>query len=170
MCLWYHLQLKLLTRLTCSEWGHDFRPEYRRLGDVRTALASVPCMALTASATFTVQNDIIKQLHLGIIRPLHAVRTTFNRPNLHYTMVKKGSNPRTIIVDLLNKTLKESGTVVVYCTTVADVDTLVEYLKLHNIRSVGYHAKLTLKDREMALEQFMLGPRRADDLACTYSC
>src|SRR5262249_38773562 len=94
-----------------SEWGHDFRPEYRQLAKLRTALPGVPLMALTATATGRVRGDIIAHLKL---RDPAAFVASFNRPNLSYRVVPK-DQPQKQILEFVRKREGESG--IIYCAS-----------------------------------------------------
>ena len=99
-----------------SEWGHDFRPEYRQLAKLRTALPGIPMMALTATATGRVRTDIIK--HLKLENPQTFV-ASFNRPNLTYRVIPK-DQPAKQIIDFVRKRESESG--IIYCASRATAE------------------------------------------------
>ena len=105
---------------TVSEWGHDFRPDFRRLSQLR--FPGVPVLALTATATPTVRDDIERQL--GLVSPLRIV-LTFNRPNLHYTVMMKTRSPaddlRAALTDRRTGTARD-GSCIVYCLTVKETE------------------------------------------------
>src|SRR5213082_1539477 len=105
-----------------SEWGHDFRPEYRELKKLRTELPDVPIMALTATATERVRNDILKQLKL---RDPSCYVASFNRPNLSYRVVPKTAPYEQLLVFLRSRS-SESG--IVYCASRKSTDALAEKL------------------------------------------
>src|SRR5438270_3912474 len=132
-----------------SEWGHDFRPEYRDLGNLRTRFPTVPIIALTATATERVRGDIVK--HLALRDPSCYV-ASFNRPNLIYRVEAKSS----AFTQLLNFTRarpKESG--IIYCASRKTADTLAKKLTTEGIEAKAYHAGLDSKDRAKNQECFL---------------
>lgn len=139
-----------------SQWGHDFRPEYFRLGEVRQRLGNPPCIALTATATDDVREDIIHQLAL---REPSVVVTGFDRPNLSYEArcVDRSSDKDAIIDKLLTD---EPGSAIVYCATRKNVDFLSADLarKFKGRKVVGYHAGMEQADRLASQEAFMRTP------------
>lgn len=133
-----------------SEWGHDFRPEYRQLGRLRARHPHVPMLGLTATATERVRADIVEQLRLH--NPyLHVA--SFNRPNLHYTVRPKD---RGSYRELL-ATLREyhDASVIVYCATRKNVDDLSAALVADGIRALPYHAGLGSDERSAHQERFI---------------
>jgi ATP-dependent DNA helicase RecQ len=140
-----------------SQWGHDFRPEYAQLGAVRARLGSPPTIALTATATEDVRNDIIRGLNL---REPKVVITGFDRPNLVYE-----SRRLTKLVEkdeaLLSLLRQENGSAIVYCATRKAVDALTSMLSQTLIdRPVfAYHAGMDQAARTGNQEQFMQTPR-----------
>jgi len=136
-----------------SQWGHDFRPEYSRLGEVRERLGSPPTIALTATATESVRADIIKQL--GLQDPTIVV-TGFDRPNLAYASVRV--NKLAEKDEALLQTLRdEPGSTIVYCATRKSVDALAERLKMQQRDRliVPYHGGLDAGTRSDNQERFM---------------
>jgi ATP-dependent DNA helicase RecQ len=139
-----------------SQWGHDFRPEYSRLGDVRQRLGNPVCIALTATATSDVRQDIVRLLHL-----YHAkvVITGFDRPNLSYgaKRYQKQAEKDFALFDLLKK---ESGSGIVYSSTRRAVDELHATVRqrLRGRTVVKYHAGMDQSDRRDALTNFMATP------------
>ena len=132
-----------------SEWGHDFRPEYRDLGKLRTRFPTVPIIALTATATERVRGDIVK--HLALRDPSCYV-ASFNRPNLIYRVEAKSS----AFNQLLNFTRarpNESG--IIYCASRKTADTLAKKLTIEGIEAKAYHAGLDSKDRAKNQESFL---------------
>ncbi|MGH2479645.1 MAG: RecQ family ATP-dependent DNA helicase, partial [Ktedonobacteraceae bacterium] len=133
-----------------SEWGHDFRPEYRQLSRLRVRHPRVPMLGLTATATERVRVDIVEQLRLNDPY-LHVA--SFDRPNLHYTVRPKD---RGSYRDLL-ETLREyqDASVIVYCATRKNVDDLSAALAADGIRALPYHAGLTSEERSTHQERFI---------------
>lgn len=127
-----------------SEWGHDFRPEYRQLKQLRSRYPGVPVMALTATATERVRGDIIEQLELQT-PDIHIA--SFYRPNLHYEVRPKG---RRTYVDIV-KMIQEGGSGIIYCMSRRQVEELAFKLQRDNISALPYHAGL--EDAERAANQ-----------------
>ena len=132
-----------------SEWGHDFRPEYRKLASLRSLLPEIPVMALTATATERVRKDIIH--HLKLRAPAVFV-ASFNRPNLSYRVVAKDQGAKQI-ADFIRRRPMDSG--IVYCATRASADRLAEGLGKHGFPAVPYHAGLTNAERSENQELFI---------------
>jgi ATP-dependent DNA helicase RecQ len=132
-----------------SEWGHDFRPEYRQLAKLRTALPDVPLMALTATATERVRADIVKQLQL---RDPAVFVASFNRPNLSYRVVPK-DQPLKQIIDFVRKREHESG--IIYCASRATAERTAESLAGRGFLARAYHAGLDAEERGRNQEQFL---------------
>jgi ATP-dependent DNA helicase RecQ len=132
-----------------SEWGHDFRPEYRQLARLRTALPGVPLMALTATATERVRADIVT--HLQLREPALFV-ASFNRPNLTYRVVPK-DQPLKQIIDFIRPREQESG--IVYCASRATAERVAESLAGRGYAAKPYHAGLTAEERATNQEQFL---------------
>ena len=132
-----------------SEWGHDFRPEYRELKKLRRHLPDVPIMALTATATQRVRKDIVDQLHLHDARCYVA---SFNRPNLTYRVIPK-SSPYEQVLALIRDRPNESG--IVYCASRKTADSLAGKLNADGIKAKPYHAGLDGKERAKHQEQFL---------------
>lgn len=132
-----------------SEWGHDFRPEYRQLARLRKALPGVPVMALTATATARVQNDIVA--HLELREPERFV-ASFNRPNLTYRVVPK-DEPSRQIIEFIRKREDESG--IVYCATRAAAERVAEALSGRGFSAQPYHAGLDADERARHQEAFL---------------
>ncbi len=132
-----------------SEWGHDFRPEYRQLARLRAALPGVPVMALTATATTRVRADIIT--HLQLREPVTFV-ASFNRPNLTYRVVPK-DQPLKQIVEFVKKREHESG--IIYCASRATAERVAEGLASRGYSARAYHAGLTGGERSENQEQFL---------------
>jgi ATP-dependent DNA helicase RecQ len=132
-----------------SEWGHDFRPEYRQLAKLRTALPGVPLMALTATATGRVREDIIN--HLKLREPATFV-ASFNRPNLTYRVIPK-DQPLKQIIDFVRPREHESG--IIYCASRAAAERVAEALSSRGFAARAYHAGLTADERSGNQENFL---------------
>ena len=132
-----------------SEWGHDFRPEYRQLAKLRTALPGVPLMALTATATGRVREDIIN--HLKLREPATFV-ASFNRPNLTYRVIPK-DQPLKQIIDFVRPREHESG--IIYCASRAATERVAEALAGRGFLARAYHAGLTADERSGNQENFL---------------
>ncbi len=132
-----------------SEWGHDFRPEYRQLAKLRTALPGVPLMALTATATGRVREDIIT--HLKLREPATFV-ASFNRPNLTYRVIPK-DQPQKQILEFVRKRESESG--IIYCASRAATERVAEALAGRGFAAKAYHAGLTAGERAANQESFL---------------
>ena len=132
-----------------SEWGHDFRPEYRQIADLRAHFPNVPFMALTATATERVRADIVG--HLKLRDPRRYV-ASFNRPNLTYRVVAK-SKPYDQLLDFLRARRRESG--IVYCSSRKAVERLATNLTEDGVKAQPYHAGLTPAQRATHQEQFL---------------
>jgi len=145
------LSLLAVDEVHCvSEWGHDFRPEYRQLGRLRKRYPDVPLMALTATATERVQDDILTQLRL---RDPYIHIASFNRPNLYYEVRPKSRSSYSELVQLLREQPGES--VIIYCQSRRGVDDLSEALKSDGIRALPYHAGLTTEQRNESQASFI---------------
>ena len=132
-----------------SEWGHDFRPEYRELKKLRTHFPDVPMMALTATATERVRADIVKQLKL---REPRCYVASFDRPNLTYRIVPK-SAPYEQLLEFIRSRPNESG--IVYCASRKSADSLARNLSEDGISAKQYHAGLTSAERTKNQEAFL---------------
>jgi len=132
-----------------SEWGHDFRPEYRELKKLRTHFPEVPVMALTATATERVRADIVKQLKL---REPRCYVASFNRPNLAYRVVPKAA-PYEQLAQFVRSRPNESG--IVYCASRKSADSLARNLSEDGISAKPYHAGLTSAERTKNQEAFL---------------
>jgi ATP-dependent DNA helicase RecQ len=132
-----------------SEWGHDFRPEYRQLAKLRELLPDVPLMACTATATERVRTDIVK--HLKLREPALFV-ASFNRPNLTYKVTPK-DEPMKQIVAFVKSRADESG--IVYCASRAATERVAEALAGRGISARAYHAGLDAEERSRNQELFL---------------
>ncbi|MGA7684629.1 MAG: RecQ family ATP-dependent DNA helicase [Terriglobales bacterium] len=146
-----------------SEWGHEFRPDYRQLSRLRTRFAGVPIAAFTASATRQVRHDILKQLSM---REPHLYIASFHRKNLNY--VAQECEPLTQL-GLLGRALRHysagsaagtssgsaAGSVIVYAPTIKRVEDTIEYLEEMGIAAIPYHAKLEAATRRDNQERWM---------------
>src|SRR3972149_2308152 len=132
-----------------SEWGHDFRPEYRQLKILREIFSKVPVMALTATATPAVQRDIISQLRLPDCKIFTA---SFNRKNLCY-LIKQKANPYQQVLQYLKGRENDSG--IIYCQSRKTVEELAERLRSDGYRALPYHAGLSSEVRTGNQERFI---------------
>ena len=132
-----------------SEWGHDFRPDYRNLKTLRTKFPAVPVIALTATATEQVRADIVRQLGLNDPR---IFISSFNRPNLSYEVIPK-KDSRRLILALLDEHRGESA--IIYCFSRADTEKLTEDLNANGFTAAAYHAGLDAKTRGENQERFI---------------
>jgi len=146
----WHVSCLAIDEAHCvSEWGHDFRPEYRQLARLRTTLPDVPLMALTATATGRVRNDIV--VHLQLREPATFV-ASFNRPNLTYRVIPK-DQPLKQIIEFVRKREHESG--IIYCASRAATERVAESLAGRGFAARPYHAGLTGEERTRHQEQFL---------------
>jgi ATP-dependent DNA helicase RecQ len=132
-----------------SEWGHDFRPEYRQLADLRQLFPTVPMMALTATATERVRKDIVTLLKL---REPRCYVASFNRPNLTYRVFAK-HGPYEQVLEFLRGRPKESG--IVYCQSRKSTESVATRLNEDGVPARPYHAGLTTKERSQHQELFL---------------
>jgi ATP-dependent DNA helicase RecQ len=146
---WNIAQLAIDEAHCISEWGHDFRPEYRELKKLRKHLPEVPVMALTATATERVRADIIKELQL---REPRCYVASFNRPNLTYRVVPK-SAPQEQLLAFIRSRPNDSG--IVYCASRKSTDSLARNLNEDGISAKPYHAGLTSAERTKHQESFL---------------
>ena len=132
-----------------SEWGHDFRPEYRELKKLRTHFPDVPMMALTATATERVRADIVKQLKL---REPRCYVASFNRPNLTYRVVPKAA-PYEQLLEFIRSRPNDSG--IVYCASRKSAESLARNLNEDGVSAKPYHAGLTSSERTKNQDAFL---------------
>ncbi|MCA9433476.1 MAG: RecQ family ATP-dependent DNA helicase, partial [Candidatus Omnitrophica bacterium] len=135
-----------------SQWGHDFRPEYRALRRLREEFPEVALHAYTATATQKVRHDIVQQL--GLSKPEILVGS-FDRPNLHYSVVRSGKKKEKLLhlCHLIERHKGESG--IVYCISRKNVEELAKTLNDNGYRAIPYHAGLEDEPRKRAQEQFL---------------
>ena len=133
-----------------SEWGHDFRPEYRRLRDIINGIGNFPIIALTATATPKVQHDI--QKNLGIL-DADVYKASFNRPNLFYEVRPKNDAVRQVVQHALENKGR-SG--IVYCLSRKKVEELAETLKVNGVRAAAYHAGMDSAQRSRIQDEFLM--------------
>lgn len=135
-----------------SEWGHDFRPEYRRIRNIIDSIgAKVPVIALTATATPKVQNDIQKNLGMDKAK---VFISSFNRPNLYYEIREKTKNIDKEIVKFIKDNPGKSG--IIYCLSRKKVEDFANFLQVNKIRALPYHAGLDSKTRVENQDAFLM--------------
>ena len=133
-----------------SEWGHDFRPEYRRIKPIVSEIGQAPLIALTATATAKVQHDIQKTL--GMLNA-NVFKASFNRPNLYYE-VKPKSKPESQIIKFIKENEGKSG--IIYCLSRKKVEELAETLQVNNIKALPYHAGMDSATRSANQDKFLM--------------
>ena len=144
-----------------SEWGHDFRPDYRKLNQaVNEINPELNIIALTATATPKVQDDIIKNLRL---KDVQIYKSSFNRPNLFYEVKHKTENVNKDVISFIKKNNGKSG--IVYCLSRKKVDEITNLLQLNNINALPYHAGYESKVRSTNQEHFLM--HRCDVIVAT---
>ncbi|MFV5702373.1 DNA helicase RecQ [Flavobacterium sp. XS2P12] len=134
-----------------SEWGHDFRPEYRNLKHIIKQLGDVPIIGLTATATPKVQEDILKNLDMTDATTFKA---SFNRPNLYYEVRTKTKNIESDIIRFIKQHKGKSG--IIYCLSRKKVEAIAEVLQVNGISAVPYHAGLDAKTRAKHQDMFLM--------------
>ena len=134
-----------------SEWGHDFRPEYRNLRHIIKQLGQVPVIGLTATATPKVQEDILKNLDMS---DAVAYKASFNRPNLFYEVRTKTKNIESDIIRFIRQHKGKSG--IIYCLSRKKVESIAEVLQVNGISAVPYHAGLDAKTRAKHQDMFLM--------------
>ena len=132
-----------------SEWGHDFRPEYRKIRSIIEEIQPAPVIALTATATPKVQSDILKNLR---IQDARVFRSSFNRPNLYYE-VRDKVEPEKDIIRFIRQNSGKSG--IIYCLSRKKVEELAQLLCINGIRALPYHAGLDAKTRAENQDKFL---------------
>ncbi|MBO5942583.1 MAG: DNA helicase RecQ [Bacteroidales bacterium] len=133
-----------------SEWGHDFRPEYRRIRNIVEEIGLAPIIALTATATPKVQSDILKNLGMP---DATVFKSSFNRPNLYYEIRDK-SDPKKDIIRYIRQNPGKSG--IIYCLSRKKVEELAELLNINGIKAAPYHAGLDAKTRAENQDKFLM--------------
>lgn len=135
-----------------SEWGHDFRPEYRNIRTIIQRLGDdIPIIALTATATEKVQEDILKNLGIG---KANVFKASFNRPNLYYEVRPKTKNVDVDIIRFVKQNTGKSG--IIYCLSRKKVEELAQTLEVNGIKAVPYHAGLDAKTRAKHQDMFLM--------------
>ena len=137
-----------------SEWGHDFRPEYRRIGAMLEAIGdNIPIIALTATATPKVQSDIVKNLSMGQV---NKYLSSFNRENLFYEVRPKGKKEQTIrsIIQIIKNQSGESG--IIYVQSRKSAEDIAQTLLVNDIKAAPYHAGLDAKTRANTQDHFLM--------------
>ncbi len=143
-----------------SEWGHDFRPEYRRIRPIINEIGNAPVIALTATATDKVRIDIKKNLG---IQDATDFKSSFNRPNLFYEVRQKTANVDKDIIKYIKSNPDKSG--IIYCLSRKKVEELAEVLKTNDIRAAAYHAGLDSALRSSTQDDFIM--ERIDVIVAT---
>ncbi len=134
-----------------SEWGHDFRPEYRRIRPIINEIGTRPVIALTATATPKVQHDIQKNLGMT---DCAVFKSSFNRPNLYYEVKQKTANIDKDIIRFIKQNPGKSG--IIYCLSRKKVEELAELLRVNNIPALPYHAGMDAATRSANQDAFLL--------------
>ena len=146
-----HISFYAVDEAHCiSEWGHDFRPEYRKIRSIIDQIQSAPLIALTATATPKVQSDILKNLR---IQDAAIFKSSFNRPNLYYE-VRDKVEPEKDIIRFIRQNPGKSG--IVYCLSRRKVEELAQLLSINGIRALPYHAGLDAKTRAENQDKFLM--------------
>ena len=143
-----------------SEWGHDFRPEYRRIRPIINEIGKAPVIALTATATDKVRTDIKK--NLGIV-DAREFKSSFNRPNLFYEVRQKTNDIDRQIIMFIRQHPGKSG--IIYCLSRKKVEELAEVLKANDIKAAPYHAGLDSATRSQTQDDFLM--ERLDVIVAT---
>ena len=157
----FHISFYAIDEAHCiSEWGHDFRPDYRTLRTTINKIGVAPIIALTATATDKVRTDIKKSL--GITDALE-FRSSFNRPNLYYEVRQKGKDIDRQIIKFIRQNPGKSG--IVYCLSRKTVEELAAVLKANEIKAAPYHAGLDSATRSQTQDDFLM--ERIDVIVAT---
>lgn len=143
-----------------SEWGHDFRPEYRRIRPIINEIGSAPVIALTATATDKVRGDIKK--NLGITTAME-FKSSFNRPNLYYEVRQKTKDVDKDIIRYIKSNTGKSG--IIYCLSRKKVEELADILKANEIKAAAYHAGMDSATRTATQDDFLM--ERIDVIVAT---
>ena len=133
-----------------SEWGHDFRPEYRKIRESVDQIGRAPIIALTATATDKVRTDILRSLN---IEDAKQFKSSFNRPNLYYEVRPKTKNIDKEIVKFIKENAGKSG--IIYCLSRKKVEELAEVLRANDIKAAAYHAGLEAETRSRTQDDFL---------------
>lgn len=133
-----------------SEWGHDFRPEYRRIRPIINEICRRPVIALTATATPKVQHDIMKNLD---IQNAQVFKSSFNRPNLYYEVRPKMADVDKEIIRYIKSMEGKSG--IIYCLSRKEVEDLAKTLQVNNIKAKPYHAGMDSATRSATQDAFL---------------
>ena len=133
-----------------SEWGHDFRPEYRKIRSIIDQIQPAPVIALTATATPKVQSDILKNLQ---IQDAQVFKSSFNRPNLYYE-VRDKVEPEKDIIRFIRQNPGKSG--IIYCLSRKKVEEMAQMLSINGIKALPYHAGLDAKTRAENQDKFLM--------------
>ncbi|TYP98841.1 ATP-dependent DNA helicase RecQ [Tenacibaculum adriaticum] len=134
-----------------SEWGHDFRPEYRNLRNIIKQIDNVPVIGLTATATEKVQEDILKTLGMS---DANVYKASFNRPNLFYEVRPKTKEVEKDIIRFVKQHIGKSG--IIYCLSRKKVEEIAQILQVNGINAVPYHAGLDAKTRVKHQDMFLM--------------
>ncbi len=134
-----------------SEWGHDFRPEYRRIRPIINEIGVAPVIALTATATDKVRSDIKKSLGISDAKEF---KSSFNRPNLYYEVRQKTKDIDKQIIMFIRQHPGKSG--IIYCLSRKKVEELAEILKANEIKAAPYHAGLDSVTRSQTQDDFLM--------------
>ncbi len=134
-----------------SEWGHDFRPEYRNLRSIITQIAEVPIIGLTATATVKVEEDILKNLKMP---DANRFKASFNRPNLFYDVRPKTKEVNKDIIRFVRQYEGKSG--IIYCLSRKKVEEIAQVLQVNGVKAVPYHAGLDAKTRVKHQDMFLM--------------
>ena len=134
-----------------SEWGHDFRPEYRNLRNIINEIEDLPIIALTATATEKVEEDILKTLRMT---DANTFKASFNRPNLFYDVRPKTKDVQKDIIRFVKQMDGKSG--IIYCLSRKKVEEIAQVLQVNNIKALPYHAGLDAKTRAKHQDMFLM--------------